>query len=156
MNGKMILFLRKKKENFHLDKHQSPGALARSSSANELALRRKNNLITPTIQSTAGRFRFYHRIYCVKTKKIRRSTTFFWSISSHANNVEIIDENQSFESYRISISTWQSFDITKFIEIISLSFASITYADKCSITNSNWFKWRIENFKSRIESRTNT
>ncbi len=45
-NGKLILylffyfFLNK----FFLDKHQSPGALARSSSANELALRKKNNL----------------------------------------------------------------------------------------------------------------
>lgn len=36
------------------DKQQSPGALARSASANELALRKKNNLTTPTVQSTTG------------------------------------------------------------------------------------------------------
>ncbi|CAF0866949.1 unnamed protein product [Adineta steineri] len=43
------------------DKQQSPSALARSSSANELALRKRNNLLnlnTPTIQSTTGRPRF--------------------------------------------------------------------------------------------------
>ncbi|CAF2342440.1 unnamed protein product [Rotaria sp. Silwood2] len=43
------------------DKQQSPGAIARSSSANELALRKKNNLTsltTPTVQQTAGRPRF--------------------------------------------------------------------------------------------------
>ncbi|CAF4653750.1 unnamed protein product [Rotaria sp. Silwood1] len=43
------------------DKQQSPGAIARSSSANELALRKKNNLTnltTPTVQQTTGRPRF--------------------------------------------------------------------------------------------------
>ncbi|CAF3401805.1 unnamed protein product [Rotaria socialis] len=43
------------------DKQQSPGAIARSSSANELALRKKNhlsNLNTPNVQTTTGRPRF--------------------------------------------------------------------------------------------------
>jgi CLIP-associating protein 1/2 len=40
------------------DKQQSPGALARSSSANELALRKKNHLTTPNVQSTIGQPRF--------------------------------------------------------------------------------------------------
>ena len=42
---KRILF------SFFEDKQQSPGALARSSSANELALRRKNNLASKILIS---------------------------------------------------------------------------------------------------------
>jgi hypothetical protein len=73
-----IFFLNK----FFLDKHQSPGALARSSSANELALRKKNNLTskklisskfilfiwhfvgltTPNVQSTIGKYLINDRI----------------------------------------------------------------------------------------------
>jgi len=47
--------------NTNTDKTQSPGALARSSSANELALRKKTNmntLATPIVQSTTSRPRF--------------------------------------------------------------------------------------------------
>jgi hypothetical protein len=39
-------------ERFGLDKQQSPGALARSSSANELALRKKNNLTSKKLISS--------------------------------------------------------------------------------------------------------
>ncbi|CAF1603182.1 unnamed protein product [Adineta ricciae] len=61
------------------DKQQSPGSLARSSSANELALRRKNNLsnlTTPTIQSTTGRPRFLAQSTAVTTSaKISTTNT---------------------------------------------------------------------------------
>ncbi len=46
---------------FLIDKQQSPGALARSASANELALRKKNNLTTPNFQSTISNI-FNHSI----------------------------------------------------------------------------------------------
>jgi hypothetical protein len=65
---------------FFIDKQQSPGALARSSSANELALRKKNHLTTPNVQSTIGK---YSIIYSIRKKEniSFRSTTISCSIS---------------------------------------------------------------------------
>ena len=97
-----------------------------------------------------------HQIVCLDDRISSRSTPFSRSISCNNSNYKNIVSQFTSRLYGVSISTRQSFDIAKFIEIFSLSLTIITYTDQCTIENTGWFKWWIKNIKSRIKSRTNT